>query len=475
MPRARSPRPEDVTGLRGLTDGRSRFPTGCATAPSGSDAGDPARHGRALRPGRRRRRDQRPRRGALLPARVRARTPHPHPRPARAARRPRRPERVHPEGRGRRPRAGRLRRLADARHAVRRSRGPRASCSTTSGSRSKRFERYFDRGFNKRHGLRRGIFFDKETYGRDQLAFGSRREILADAPLSRARRRRPDRGCTPTRPTPSGLSRPETKAELTKLTYRAVPRAVRRPRRAGAGLPAALSDDHWGYGIDAVGAIDAWADGYPGFDGLGPRLLAARPRQRPHRAQGLGLRGPLHPPLPRGQRGRRALDHPQADPRGATRRRGWRRSRRPSSTTGSSTRRATRADPAAEPGRPGAPPWRPTTRDEVEVAYVQDGELRTRRGEQVVLACWNAMIPYICEELPARAARGARVRDEALAHVRERPDPRTGRSFAKLGLAGADCPQHVLARRRARLPGQHGRVRFPERPDEPMVLHLPRR
>ena len=38
---------------------------------------------------------------------------------------------------------------------------------------------------------------------------------------------------------------------------------------------------------------------------------------------------------------------------------------------------------------------------EVEVTYVQDGQVRTVRGARCVLACWNAVIPHLCPELPA--------------------------------------------------------------------------
>jgi spermidine dehydrogenase len=52
----------------------------------------------------------------------------------------------------------------------------------------KRFEKYFDSGFTKRHGLGRAIFFDKETWGRDHYVAvtpGAKyADLLKDAPMA---------------------------------------------------------------------------------------------------------------------------------------------------------------------------------------------------------------------------------------------------------------------------------------------------
>lgn len=42
----------------------------------------------------------------------------------------------------------------------------------------------------------------------------------------------------------------------------------------------------------------------------------------------------------------------------------------------------------------------PATASQVEVTYVNDGRALKAKGGAVVMACYNAMIPYICPELP---------------------------------------------------------------------------
>ena len=37
----------------------------------------------------------------------------------------------------------------------------------------------------------------------------------------------------------------------------------------------------------------------------------------------------------------------------------------------------------------------------VSVAYVRDGKLKRVKAKHCVLACYNAMVPYLCPELPA--------------------------------------------------------------------------
>ena len=131
---------------------------------------------------------------------------HPRARPARAAGRSRHPQRVH----ARRDRARACWWATAARSRStrrRRSQSRRAELLDDVGVEVERFEKYFDQGFNKRHGLRHGFFFNKEDYGRDQLVFGDGRGrgVRAGA-AQRARQARPDRALhRPAGPLPRAL------------------------------------------------------------------------------------------------------------------------------------------------------------------------------------------------------------------------------------------------------------------------------
>jgi spermidine dehydrogenase len=42
----------------------------------------------------------------------------------------------------------------------------------------------------------------------------------------------------------------------------------------------------------------------------------------------------------------------------------------------------------------------PEQAKQADVTYIRDGKLSTVHGKNVIMACWNMMIPYLCPELP---------------------------------------------------------------------------
>ncbi len=79
----------------------------------------------------------------------------------------------------------------------------------------------------------------------------------------------------------------------------------------------------------------------------------------------------------------------------------------------------------------------------VLVDYVKDGRLLRVTARQAVLACYNAIIPYLAPELPA-------AQKTALAQCVKRPMLvvntvlRTGQALQKLGIKGAQLPGSFL-------------------------------
>ncbi len=180
-----------------------------------------------------------------------------------------------------------------------------------------RFEKFFDSGFNAKHGLGRGLFFDKETWGRDHfVAYRGDTpyaEILRDAPM--ADRAKADLAKIYDAPEDwmAGMTDGQKKDRLAAITYlqyltdhvKAHPDALKFLQTTPNG--------NWGYGADAVGALDASVE-FAGFDGLGLDWEQPDRRLAPTGAQAVDVRGRLHLPLPRGQRGGGPVARPQADP-----------------------------------------------------------------------------------------------------------------------------------------------------------------
>ena len=110
---------------------------------------------------------------------------------------------------------------------------------------------------------------------------------------------------------------------------------------------------------------------------------------------------------------------------------------------------------------------------EAEITYVQDGKTFQVRGHNCVLACYNQVIPHLCPQLPAR-------QKEALSKLVKVPLVYTNvllrnwQPWQKLGIGIANCPgtyHHVAM---LDLPVSLGSVEFSRNPEEPIVAHLNR-
>ena len=226
-----------------------------------------------------------------------------------------------------------------------------------------------------------------------------------------------------------------------------------------------MGRDDWGYGADTIGAIDAWAEDYPGFDGLGlswaKPYKANSPSERvtwtctdpyiyhfPDGCAGVA-RLLVRALVPEALRGRTMedqvlehLDYARLD------------------QTGSRVRI-----------RLGCPVIRVRhdgdvdSAGEVEVAYVQGGRARSVRAKGAIMACGSSMVPYVVDGLPEPAEAGVSVHDPDAARFRQRPTSPAVRvqEAQDLGRASGQ-PGLAVGRLLARLPGEHGRLRLPDRP-----------
>jgi spermidine dehydrogenase len=128
-------------------------------------------------------------------------------------------------------------------------------------------------------GLKQGVFFDRETFGRDELLTldadevgksdpQSLAEFAARAPLSPAARLGLLKIETGTDDYYPGLTSDQKKDKLWRLSYKDY---LLHVVKADPGIIAYYqrrTDGLWGCGIDAVSALDCWGVGFPGFAGL---------------------------------------------------------------------------------------------------------------------------------------------------------------------------------------------------------------
>lgn len=332
-----------------------------------------------------------------------------------------------------------------------------------------------DENFYAGHGLARGIFFDRETFGADKLVMARKgaawRDILAGAPLPDQARDdivRIEEGKTDYFP---GLSSAEKKARLARMSYRDFLRDVVKADPAAIAVYQARSHGEWGVGADAVSALDVWAFDFPGFRGL-----KLEPGSAPHMgytAAGYADGGSytFHFPdgnaslvrllvrnlIPESLPGTSAedvvtarLDYARLDrPRAPIRIR--------LSTTAVRVRHLGDAASA----------------NDVEIVYARGGTLSSVRARACVLACYNMIIPYLCPELPQR-------QKEALHYASKIPliytsvALRNWQAFKALGVAHVYAPGSYFSSLALNEVVDIGGYASARSPDEPVLIHLVR-
>lgn len=113
----------------------------------------------------------------------------------------------------------------------------------------------------------------------------------------------------------------------------------------------------------------------------------------------------------------------------------------------------------------------PTSAKEVEVTYLRDGKAYNVRARAVVMACFNAIVPYLVPELPEgqKAALHMAVR---MPLVSTNVAIRNWRAFQKLGVSNISCPGMFFTSIGLSIVPAIGGYRNPTTPDEPIVVSM---
>jgi spermidine dehydrogenase len=332
-----------------------------------------------------------------------------------------------------------------------------------------------DRNFYPSLGLERGVFFDKETFGADRLvvvdAGRSWTQRLAGSPLSPAVQRDIAKIEEAQIDYLPGLSSDEKKSQLSRVSYRDFLLNVVKADPGVVPFYQARTHGEWGVGIDAVSALDVWAFGFPGFQGLG-----LKPGSAPHMgytAAGYadGGSSTFHFPDGNASIARLLVRHlipgslPGDDAEDAVAARmDYARLDRPQSPV-----RIRLSSTVIRAGNIGDP----AGATEVETAYLRDGELYAVRARSCILACYNMMIPYLCPQLPDQ-------QKEALKYPVKVPliyasvALRNWTAFQKLGVAQVHAPGSYFSSLSLNQVVDIGAYRSSRSPDEPMLVHMMR-
>jgi len=331
-------------------------------------------------------------------------------------------------------------------------------------------------------GLQNAFFFDKETFGTDRLVVGmpggraaggssgsTWKEFLAKTPLSEqaqadiARLQEEHVDYMP------GLSDDEKKDRLSRISYKDFLLQIVKVHPDVIPFYQTRTHGLYGVGIDAVGALEVWPN-YPGFQGMNLK-------PGPYRRLSFTALGEHIPKQPY------EYHFPDGN---ATIARLLVRSLVPGAMPGHTVEDSilanvdySRLDRSDSPIRIrlGSTCLRarhlgnPGSAKEVEIVYGREKQMYTVRGNSVILACWNMMIPYLCPELPAK-------QKQALHYGVKVPlvytvvAMRNWMAFQKLGMRGAQTPGMYHSNLMLEQPTDIGDYRPQLSPEQPILVRM---
>ncbi|HKF26330.1 MAG TPA: hypothetical protein VKB24_10145, partial [Candidatus Acidoferrum sp.] len=300
------------------------------------------------------------------------------------------------------------------------------------------------------------------------------RRFLSNSPLTEAVRRDILRLEVEDRDYLPGLSSAEKKDRLSRMSYKDFLLNVAKADPGAVAFYQTRTNGEWGVGIDAEPALDCWALGLPGFQGL--RLEPGAAPHMSYSAAGYATGGSdrFHFPDGNASIARLLVRNliPAAVPGGSaddvvTASVDYARLDSPQSPI------RIRLNSTVVRVRNVAQAQDVQHAKEVEVTYASGTELRAVRAAGCVLACWNMAIPYLCPDLPEK-------QKEALHYLVKVPLVYTSvglnkwTAFRQLGVSNIYCPGAYWNSVSLNWPVNIGEYLSPRSPEEPTLVHLSR-
>jgi spermidine dehydrogenase len=338
-------------------------------------------------------------------------------------------------------------------------------------------------------GLGSAYFFDKETWGKDQLIVpnqgganqGGRRQgfsadFLTKMPLTDQTRRDLLRLYSQDQPDyMPGLSSPEKKLRLAKMSYQHFLLNVAKVDKQALWFFQHFGEGNFCVGADATPALFGWEMGQPGFSGMNldptpEGVLADLPGPQ-HGRQKQGGGGAVHFPDGNATLARLMVRWliPEALPGNSMEDSGAARVNYATLDNPGQAARIRLSSTVVNVRHDGDP----ARAKEVIVSYSRGGKLYDVRAKGCVMACWNMVIPYVMPDLPAK-------QKEALGYGVKGPLVYTSvavknwNAWKNLGISNINAPTMYHTSVSLTEAVSLGELKHPQSPDDPIILHLVR-
>jgi spermidine dehydrogenase len=336
-----------------------------------------------------------------------------------------------------------------------------------------RFETAFERRFYPALGLSRGVFFPRETFGRDVLATGDPTstvdeelgrallnakplpEFVAQFPIAAASKAQLIGLYQPGKDPLAGKSKAEKTEALKRTSYRDYLIKVCGCSEEVANCFQGRPLGFFAVGCDAVSAADAREAGYPGFAALGLPEALSPERSEPYiyhfpdgnaslaRLLVRSLIPGIAPGTTMDDIVLAPFDYGKLDVEGEAVR--------------------IRLDSTCVNVR--------NVNDGVELAYMRAGQPHRVAAGHAVLACFHMVIPYIMPELPA-AQRAALAKNIKAPLVYSNVLVRNWHPWVRLGVHQISAPMSVHSQVKLDFPVSLGGYRYSGDPSQPILVHM---
>ena len=336
-----------------------------------------------------------------------------------------------------------------------------------------RFDKAFERNFYPSLGLSRGVFFPRESFGRDVLVTGDPTHTAADElgpgllnakpiaefvdgfPLDAADKAKVLALYNAKRAPLAGKSKDEKENILETTSYRDYLMKICGLSEPAANCFHGRSLDFLALASDMIPAEEALEMGLPGFDGLRLPQQASAERDEPY----------IHH-FPDGNASLARLLVRALIPGIA-----------PGSTMDDivlAPFRYERLDLPENRVRIRLVSTCVNVKDRkggVDLAYMRHGNVHRVSARRAILACFNSAIPYMMPELPEKQ-RNALLRNVKAPLVYTKVVARNWEPWVKLGVHEISGPMSFHCRVKLDYPVSMGGYRHPRAPSEPIGLHL---